>query len=331
MLCSSGRTRLTASARHLTNDTRSNLRAAAYRSRSGLAAVLLAPALMAVSPSYAEDTPAPVAPIISAPNNPGRAAPNLAGQSGATAPTGFNSFAASDAPAMPLDDLLTPTLPVVVELFTSQGCSSCPSADALLEQLAEEPGVLPLSLHVDYWDYLGWKDSFAQPEFTARQEAYARFAGEHSVYTPQLIIDGKDTAVAPSPAQVMALIDANRASPALLTINREETNAGNMIEILPLSDLGGIVKVMLVRYAPERKTEIMSGENRGRKIKYINVVLSLEELAEWDGMAPLRMTVRLDQEPTKTLPADTRSVILVQRQHTEEELPGQILAAIALD
>ena len=80
--------------------------------------------------------------------------------------------------------------PVVLELYTSQGCSSCPAADALLEELADQPGLLPLALHVDYWDYIGWADTFAHPGFTERQKAYARAAGERMIYTPQMIVGG---------------------------------------------------------------------------------------------------------------------------------------------
>ncbi|MFD2815302.1 DUF1223 domain-containing protein [Paracoccus aerius] len=138
---------------------------------------------------------------------------------------GFNSFAAGDPAAAPppLERLGLHATPVVVELFTSQGCSSCPPADAMLAGLADAPDILPLSFHVDYWDYLGWADSFARPEFTARQERYAHAAGERSVYTPQIIVDGQDTAVSLGPAQLTALIDASRLSPAMVSVQRDTT------------------------------------------------------------------------------------------------------------
>lgn len=293
--------------------------------------VLWSFAIVGALPASAQDVTLPVAPVIAAPSDAGRAAPALPGQPTSYDTGSLNSFAANSGSDLPLDGFMSPSLPIVVELFTSQGCSSCPAADAMLQQLTQEPGVLPLSLHVDYWDYLGWKDSFARPEFTARQEAYARAAGERSVYTPQLIIGGKDTAVAPSPAQLLALIDAQRAAPALITINREKTEDGYMIEILPLSELGGMVSVSLIRYVPERKVQIKSGENRGREITYINVVLSMNEVTEWDGAAPLRLNIRLDDEPSATLPNDARSVILVQRELQDQDLPGPVLATIALD
>lgn len=268
-------------------------------------------------------------PVILAPSDPGRSAP-----SSAYAPSelgGFNSFAATDAPA-PVESLgLSDAVPVVVELFTSQGCSSCPAADAMLTALSRQPDILPLSFHVDYWDYLGWADSFARPEFTARQERYARAAGEHAVYTPQLIVDGMDTALALGPAQLMGLIDASRVAPAMVSVQRETTGEGQSIELMALSDLGGGVEILLVRYAPERAVEMTAGENRGRTVTYTNVVLSLDRLAEWDGAAPLRMTVSPDGAADDSFPEDTRHAVLVQRELGGGGLPGPILAAIRLD
>ncbi|WP_170167013.1 DUF1223 domain-containing protein [Paracoccus methylarcula] len=290
-------------------------------------------ALVAALPAAAQDVARSGmdAPVIAAPADSGRFAPSAARQYSAPEMTGFNSFAASDMAPPPLDNFTPPTLPVVVELFTAQGCSSCPPADAMLETLADDPGILPLSLHVDYWDYLGWADSFASPEFTARQEAYARASGERSVYTPQLIIDGQDTAVAPGPAQLLGLIDAHRASPAMVSLQREQTPDGDRIEIVPLSELGGPIDVVLVRYAPHRTVRIKAGENRDREMTYVNVVLSLDKLADWDGQAPLRLIVRREGLPDDSFPADTRHVILVQEELGGQDMPGPILAAIGLD
>lgn len=271
------------------------------------------------------------APIIAAPDLPGRAAPD-ARMPPPPEPGGFNGFLPGEVPPPPpMEDFQPPALPVVVELFTSQGCSTCPPADAMLSQLAGEPGVLPLSFHVDYWDYLGWADEFAQPAFTQRQEAYAHAQGERSVYTPQMIVDGYDTAVAPGPAQLMALIDANRFQPAMLSVQRKPVKDGEVIELVPLSDLGGPVDISLVRYVPERQVEMTAGENRGRTVTYTNVVLALDELANWNGVGPLRLTVRPEDAPDMALPADTRHVLLVQKELGPHKLPGPILAAIELD
>lgn len=271
------------------------------------------------------------APIIAAPSDPGRWAPPPSTAYVPSEMGGFNSFAAGDTVPLPMDRFNPGDLPVVVELFTSQGCSSCPPADAMLAGLLDEPDILPLSFHVDYWDYLGWADSFARPEFTARQEGYAQAAGERSVYTPQIIVDGQDTAVALGPAQLMGLVDASRVSPAMVSIQRETTSRGEAIEVMPLSDLGGEVEILLIRYAPERQVRMTAGENRGKVVTYTNVVLSLERLAEWDGVAPLRMTVSPDGTADDSFPADTRHALLVQQEQGGDGLPGPILAAIRLD
>ncbi|SNR65167.1 DUF1223 domain-containing protein [Paracoccus sediminis] len=268
------------------------------------------------------------APVIAAPSDPSRSAPSSAYAPSETG--GFNSFAATDG-SPPMEPFaFDDAVPVVVELFTSQGCSSCPAADAMLSGLSDQPDVLPLSFHVDYWDYLGWTDSFARPEFTRRQERYAQAAGERSVYTPQMIVDGIDTAVTLGPAQLMGLIDASRVAPAMVSVQRDTAADGQSIELMPLSDLGGRVDILMVRYAPERSVEVTAGENRGKTITYTNVVLSLDRLAEWDSMAPLRMKVSAAGAADDRFPPDTRHALLVQKQE-RKGMPGPILAAIRLD
>lgn len=222
--------------------------------------------------------------------------------------------------------------PVVVELFTSQGCSSCPPTDAMVAGLAGSPAVLPLSFHVDYWDYLGWADSFASPEFSARQEAYARASGERSVYTPQVVVGGQDTALSLRPAELMALIDAHRAGPAAVAVRHSDDDPDTQVlELFPLSDPGGRMEVMLIRFAPQRTVEVKAGENRGRRIAYRNVVLDMQRLAVWNGVAPLRLTVRPGTNDDRFAP-DTRHAILVQRlTGGKAGLPGPIMAAALLD
>lgn len=301
----------------------------------GLARDALAFGLLAVACQFAPqalaDGPDGAPPIIAAPEMPGRTNPNAAHRLRSAGVTPGINLLGGDNSLPPLDEFNPPTLPVVVELFTSQGCSSCPPADAMMARLAAEPGVLPLSFHVDYWDYLGWTDSFAKPDFTRRQEAYARAAGEHALYTPQLIVDGEDTAVGPGPAQLKALIDAHRISPALVSVQSDSSPEGTEIRLLPLSDLGGEVAITLIRYAPSRTVEVASGENRGRQITYTNVVLSLQELADWDGVAPLKLTVSKEGPADDSFPADTRHLLLIQKELPRGDLPGAILAAIRLD
>ena len=109
--------------------------------------------------------------------------------------------------------------PVVIELYTSQGCSSCPPADELVTELSRQPGVLPLALHVDYWDYIGWADQFADPDYTKRQKAYARATGQITIYTPQMVIDGRLEAVGSRRDDVEAAIGEAATIPAGATIS----------------------------------------------------------------------------------------------------------------
>ncbi|MCT2540705.1 DUF1223 domain-containing protein [Sedimentimonas flavescens] len=211
--------------------------------------------------------------------------------------------------------------PVVIELFTSQGCSSCPPADELLAQIAPRQDIIALALHVDYWDYLGWEDPFAQPAFTARQKAYARAAGERMIYTPQMIIGGSETLVGPSAEALEAAI-ASQASvkqPVAMTIS----GGGGQYEIElhadPPLEQGTIVQI--VRYAPQARVEILRGENAGLEMDYANVVTAWHAVAEWDGRKPTRLTAKIQGEEP--------AVVIVQsaRPSKSAPLPGTILAA----
>ena len=224
----------------------------------------------------------------------------------------------------------------VVELFTSQGCSSCPPADEMLNDLADHPDVLALSWHVDYWDYLGWADGFARPEFTRRQQAYAHATGERAIYTPQIIVGGTDTLIALRPAELMALLQAQIARPTEVMVTSSQQNDSYRIELTPRAAIPTRVAIILVRYAPSRKVEIVAGENRGISVEYRNVVLAVERIAEWDGRVPLRMTIRPGasvEKGAESFPPDTRHAILAQElgHGDPRAASGPILAAIRLD
>jgi len=223
--------------------------------------------------------------------------------------------------------------PVVVELFTSQGCSSCPPADEMLADLADREDVLALSWHVDYWDYLGWADDFARPEFTRRQQAYAHQAGERAIYTPQMVVGGTDTLIALRPAELMGLLQTQMARPAPVMVSSSRGEDGYRIELTPRGAISGRVAIILVRYAPKRKVAIRAGENRGVVLDYRNVVLAAERIAEWDGRTPLRMTVRREVQTGAAFPEDTRHAILAQELGRGDPrlASGPILAAIRLD
>lgn len=222
--------------------------------------------------------------------------------------------------------------PVVVELFTAQGCSSCPPADDMLGDLADRDDVLALSWHVDYWDYLGWADEFARPEFTLRQQAYAHAWRERAIYTPQVIVGGTDTLIALRPAELMTLINTQMARPApVLVTSGQKSDGSYQIEITPRAAIPRPVALLLVRYAPRRDVEIKAGENRGVSVSYRNVVLAVDKVGDWDGRAPLHMSVRADSTPADTFPQDTRHAILAQELGRGQDVTGPILAAIRLD
>lgn len=207
---------------------------------------------------------------------------------------------------------------LVVELFSSQGCSSCPPADEFLTMLAADPRVLPLSLHVDYWDYIGWVDTLAQPKFSDRQRAYALDIGSRTVYTPQLIIGGTDRVEGYAPDETIALLREHlAASPAVtVTVTRE----GDKLMIRAEADppLTEPVRVQLVRYEPQVTVTIERGENAGRTMTYTNVVTSWDRLEDWTGQAPLELTAPYTGEE--------QGVVIIQ-----DDGPSAILAAARVD
>ncbi|MWD29507.1 DUF1223 domain-containing protein [Aquicoccus sp. SCR17] len=186
--------------------------------------------------------------------------------------------------------------PVVVELYTSQGCSSCPPADRLFEKLTERDDVIPLALHVDYWDYIGWKDEFGSPAYSARQKAYALTHGRRTVYTPQMIIGGEDHIIGTHPMDLADLIQlhSEQAAPVAIEMERQEDRL--RIRLTSKQAMGDCV-VQLVRYLPSRTVSIKRGENAGKTIRYNNIVTEWRILGGWDGESPLRLdaTVAGDQ------------------------------------
>jgi hypothetical protein len=168
------------------------------------------------------------------------------------------------------------TTPVVVELFTSQGCSSCPPADRILGELARRPGVLALSHHVDYWDRLGWKDPYSSPDATKRQRDYARALGLRTIYTPQMVIDGRIDVVGNDPAAVArALARAKDPSPLALSLPR----SGDELVLR-----GHAARLRRIDFLPEaRATRVLAGENKGRALAHANVVIRLGAQFDWPG------------------------------------------------
>jgi len=174
--------------------------------------------------------------------------------------------------------------PVVVELFTSEGCSSCPPADALLAELAASPDLLALSLHVDYWDRLGWKDPFSSAAATRRQDRYARLLGLAAVYTPQIVIDGHWQAVGSDrEAVAQALAQARQAAAAVpMTLTFDH---GKARVALGASRAGMTAAVLLVGFDRRHVDRVGGGENDGRTLTHIDVVRGFAEIGRFTGAA----------------------------------------------
>jgi len=197
--------------------------------------------------------------------------------------------------------------PVVVELFTSQGCSACPPADAILAEIAGRPGVIALALHVDYWDYLGWKDSFGHAAHSRRQRAYAKAAGSRSIYTPQIIVQGADRVVGADRPAVEALIAAHGARPPAAAIEVERDGDRLRVGLAPVAAGGaGPSEIYLVRYRAAERVAIAHGENAGHEIDYANIVTDWSPVARWDGLS----AVDLDLAVTGAEPL----AVIVQRE-----------------
>ena len=192
--------------------------------------------------------------------------------------------------------------PIVVELFQSQGCSSCPPANANVNALAAaRADVIALSFAVTYWDQLGWKDTFAQPAFTERQRAYQRSGQSDGVYTPQVVINGRKALVGADRGglnRAVAAVGPLRGGPAIVR------DAGG---VTIGAGQGGSATVLIVTYDPrERAVPVKAGENTGRTLPHRNIVTNLREAGVWTGK-PLHVAVATPRDPA------LRTAVLVQK------------------
>ena len=206
----------------------------------------------------------------------------------------------------------------VVELYTSEGCSSCPPADSFVGELAKRDDILALSLHVDYWDYIGWKDRFADPRNTTRQRDYAQKMQLRYVYTPQVIVDGIYQTVGSDRSKVLTAISKSqrvRKIPVVLKNSPE-----GMVLDLAAADVGD-VNVYSIFYDRYQESDVRRGENSGRKLASANVVRDMTRIATWQGQA---LTIPV---PASDKGGDVCAVIL------QSASTGQIIGAarLALD
>ena len=176
--------------------------------------------------------------------------------------------------------------PVVVELYTSQGCNSCPPADAFLGELAKRENIIALSFHVTYWDYLGWKDRFAFKGATKRQRAYSRHFRRGFVYTPQMVIDGQSEVVGTRQFSVNRAIGKAARRTDKISVTFKKGADGKLHAVLPMRQTSGAAEratVWMVLFDRKHVTDIRRGENGGKKLAYHNVVRKLTSLGSWAG------------------------------------------------
>jgi len=213
----------------------------------------------------------------------------------------------------------------VVELFTSQGCSSCPPADQIIGELAKDPSVIALSLPIDYWDYLGWKDTLADSRFTARQKAYSNMRGEREVYTPQVDVDGSAHVIGSDRARIESAIEETKKADAVMSVPISMTLAGKQINISVAASGKGPAaahgEVWICSISKAVPIAIGRGENRGREITYHNVVRNLLKVGDWNGASD-SWTVPLENIYREGVDA---AVVYVQDGNRDK--PGPMLGA----
>jgi len=185
--------------------------------------------------------------------------------------------------------------PIVIELFTSQGCSSCPPADLLLAELTKNPDIITLSLNVDYWDYLGWRDTLGSPRHTKRQQAYAANRGTRQIYTPQMMINGHLDVVGSRRNAVLKTLEQAAVTGPRVPVTFKKSKQNIVIEVAdsPTSGLAQKATIWVMITSPKVLVPVERGENRGKNITYHNVVRQMVPAGMWNGKA---MTITLPKD-----------------------------------
>ena len=212
----------------------------------------------------------------------------------------------------------------VVELFPSQGCSSCPPADEIIGELAKDPNVIALSMPIEYWDYLGWKDTLADSRFSARQKAYSQMRGDRDVYTPQVIVNGSAKVVGSDRAGIDSAIQHTQKAtgvmsvPVTMTLSGKHINVSVAASSAPTSSQGEVWICSVSKAVP---ISIGRGENRGRQVTYYNVVRNILKVGDWNGSSG-SWTV-----PLENISRDGVDAAVVYVQDGNREKPGPMLGA----
>ena len=212
----------------------------------------------------------------------------------------------------------------VVELFTSQGCSSCPPADKIIGELAKDPNVIALSMPIDYWDYLGWKDTLADSRFSARQKAYSHMRGDRDVYTPQVVVNGSAHLIGSDRAGIDGAIKDTSKADGVMSVPVTMTLSGKLINVSVAASKAPTVahgEVWICSVSKEVPIAIGRGENRGREIIYHNVVRNLLKVGDWNGSSG-SWTIPLEKISHEGVDA---AVVYVQDGNRDK--PGAMLGA----
>jgi hypothetical protein len=213
----------------------------------------------------------------------------------------------------------------VVELFTSQGCSSCPPADKLIGELAKDPSIIALSMPIDYWDYLGWKDTLADSRFSARQKAYSQMRGDRDVYTPQVVVNGSEHVIGSDLAGIEGAIRDTRKAEGVMSVPVSMTLTGKQINVSVAASTRGPAamhgEVWIGSISKAIPIAVGRGENRGRELTYYNVVRNLLKVGDWNG-SPGSWTV-----PLENVSRDGVDGAVVYVQDGNRDKPGPMLGA----
>jgi hypothetical protein len=213
----------------------------------------------------------------------------------------------------------------VVELFTSQGCSSCPPADKIIGELAKDPSVIALSMPIDYWDYLGWKDTLADARFSARQKAYSQMRGDREVYTPQMVVNGSAHVIGSDRAGIEGAIGDTKKTDGVMSVPVAMTLAGKQVHVsVAASNKGPATmhgEVWICSVSKSVPISIGRGENRGHEVTYHNVVRNLLKVGDWNG-SPGSWTV-----PLENISREGVDAAVVYVQDGSRDKPGPMLGA----
>src|SRR3981081_424830 len=212
----------------------------------------------------------------------------------------------------------------VVELFTSQGCSSCPPADQILGELSKDPSAIALSMPIDYWDYLGWKDTLADSRFSARQKAYSHMRGDRDLYTPQVVVNGSTHVIGSDRAGIEGAIEDTGKSVGVMSVPVTMTLSGKQINVSGAASKASMPahgEVWICSVSKAVPISIGRGENRGHELTYYNVVRNILKVGDWNGSSG-SWTV-----PLENISRDGVDAAVVYVQDGNRDKPGAMLGA----